>query len=177
MNRFSLLRLATFILGLGLATGVVFGLASEAQAATDSVKIIDLDSGEAMTAPVIILPERPLPPIRPLPFCRHLPDLVVSALPNPEFDAATRGSIIKAVVRNQGRAASSAFIVRLVVDGSTSVNVAVRGLGAMSSTIVTFRIPFWVYNPDAQYTVTVDASGRIRECNEVNNSKSFFGLG
>jgi len=169
MNRFSLLQLAALALGLSLV--------SQAHAGTDSVKIIDLDSGEEMTAPVIILPERPLPPIRPLPFCRFLPDLVVSALPDPAFDPATRGSIIKAVVRNQGRGASSAFIVRLVVDGSTVVNVAVRGLAAMSSTVVTFRIPFWVYNPDAQYTVTVDASGRVRECNEVNNSKSFFGLG
>ncbi len=169
MNRFSLLQLAALILG--------FTMASAANAAADSVKIIDLDSGEELIAPVAPLPERPLPPLRPLPLCRNLPDLVVSSLPQPAFDPATRGSIIKAVVRNQGRVATSAFIVRLIVDRTTSVNVVVRGLAAMSSTIVTFRIPFWVYNPDAQYTVTVDATGRIRECNEVNNSKSFFGLG
>ncbi|UOF02521.1 CARDB domain-containing protein [Bdellovibrio reynosensis] len=123
-------------------------------------------------------PVRPIPGDRILPpLCRAYPDLVVSNLLDPLYDHPTHSSIIKAVVKNQGGKAAATFVVRLVVDGSTIREVVVHGLGAGMQTMVTFTVPFWVYNPDAQYEVKADYSNRIKECNEKNNVKAFFGLG
>ncbi|MCH8840212.1 MAG: endonuclease [Planctomycetes bacterium] len=38
---------------------------------------------------------------------------------------------------------------------------------------VIFRLPYWVYNPDATLEVTADYKGTVRECNEKNNTKTF----
>lgn len=122
-------------------------------------------------------PVRPIPGDRILLPCRGYADLTVSSLPGPQWDHANHRSIIQAVIKNQGGRAAGSFVVRLTVDGSTIREAVVGGLAAASATTVTFTVPFWVYNPDAQYDVKVDYSNRVQECNEKNNVKEFFGLG
>jgi len=42
---------------------------------------------------------------------------------------------------------------------------------------VTFTLPYWVYNPDADLEVTADYKGLLLECKEDNNVKIFKDIG
>jgi hypothetical protein len=50
-------------------------------------------------------------------------------------------------------------------------------LASGSSATVTFYLPYWFYNPDADFEVTADYKGMVKECNEKNNVKIFHELG
>lgn len=119
-----------------------------------------------------------IPPVRP-PEGR-CPDLVVAKIDRPRFDDSTRGSIITAVIRNIGKSAAAPTFAR-VIDPSTAQPtgapfndvVQVPALAPGQSVTVRFRLPYWVYNPDASLEVTTDYKNTLTECREDNNARRF----
>jgi hypothetical protein len=132
----------------------------------------------ALSTPALARPPfdpRPIPPIARPPIVLRCADLRVVELPRPTWDATNHRSIIPAVIRNTGnRATGGPFAVSL--DG-TSQSLVAGPLAAGASVTVTFTLPYWVYDPDASYSVTVDPADQIAECNESNNTLEFFELG
>lgn len=112
------------------------------------------------------------------------PDLVVTVIEKPVWDGANHRSVIKAVIKNIGNANAAASIAR-VIDPSTPqptgapynaiANTPALAPGATAT--VTFYLPYWVYNPDADLEVTADYKGMVKECNEKNNTKTFHEMG
>ena len=109
------------------------------------------------------------------------PDLVVSNIERPEYD---NGSIIHATIKNIGGSTAAESIARLI-DPSTPQETGapynsvanVPPLAAGDSYRVTFSLPYWIYNPDAEFNITADYKGMVKECREKNNNKEFFELG
>jgi len=112
------------------------------------------------------------------------PDLVVNKIDRPTWDAPNHRSIIKAEIKNIGSAGAAVNYAR-IIDPSTNQpggapynNVAnTPALAAGATAIVTFYLPYWVYNPDADLEVTADYKGVVKECNEGNNSRAFHEAG
>ncbi len=112
------------------------------------------------------------------------PDLRVRAIERPSWDAAAQQSVIKAVIENVGTIDAPSTLARLI-DPSTSQptgapynDVVDTGpIPAGGSVTVTFRLPYWVYNPDADLEVTADYKGLLEECDERNNQAEFHDLG
>jgi hypothetical protein len=118
-----------------------------------------------------------LPSRRPfVPSCDDRPELIISTIVEPAWDARARGTIIPVVVKNKGRVVAENFRVQLR-DGSTIRTAFITAVAPGSSYSVYFTLPYWVYNPDADFTVHVDSTNRVRECSETNNVKEFFGPG
>lgn len=136
----------------------------------------DIEAIEANIRPPVV----PIhPPVgHPIIFpCQNGADLIVSQLLNPEWDNTNRQSVISAVIKNKGgRAITQSFVVRFQ-DGSQVRNLTVSGLSAGASKTVTFRLPYWIYNPDASYRITADVNNQVQECIESNNFKDFAGIG
>jgi hypothetical protein len=112
------------------------------------------------------------------------PDLVVTKINKPQWDAANNRSIITAEIKNIGTSAAAASIAR-IVDPSTNQSTGAPynaiantpALAAGASVTVTFYLPYWVYNPDADLEVTADYKGMVKECDENNNTLKFHDLG
>ncbi|MFZ2161353.1 MAG: CARDB domain-containing protein [Sideroxyarcus sp.] len=112
------------------------------------------------------------------------PDLVVTTIEKPVWDNANHRSLINVVITNIGSAGAAASIAR-IIDPSTpqpsgppfNAIANTPALAAGASTTVTFELPYWVYNPDADLEVTVDYKGMVEECNEKNNIKTFHEIG
>lgn len=112
------------------------------------------------------------------------PDLVVTRIDKPVWDNANHRSVITAEIKNIGSGAAAASIAR-VIDPSTAQSTGAPynaiantpALAAGASVTVTFYLPYWVYNPDADLEVTADYKGDIPECDENNNAKTFHDLG
>jgi len=112
------------------------------------------------------------------------PDLIVSFINKPTWDSANHRSVITAEIKNVGNMAAAASIAR-VIDPSTSQSTgapynAISNTPALApgaSAVVTFYLPYWVYNPDAHLEVTADYKGMIKECDETNNMKVFMQQG
>ncbi len=112
------------------------------------------------------------------------PDLVVTIIEQPVWDSTAHRSVIKAVIQNIGNADATASIAR-VIDPSTPqpggapynaiANTPVLVPGATAT--VTFYLPYWVYNPNADLEVTADYKGMVKECNEKNNTGTFHRMG
>jgi hypothetical protein len=108
------------------------------------------------------------------------PDLIVARIDQPQFDAASRGSVIRAVIRNAGMTPAAASIAQLV-DPSTpqitgapySATANVNPLAPNDSQTVEFRLPYSVYNPVAELEITADYKGTVPECDEGNNRAEF----
>ena len=110
------------------------------------------------------------------------PDLVVTSVARPIWDAANKRSIIKATIKNIGTTIAGANFAR-VIDPSTSqpspanapynaiANTPALASGA--SATVTFYLPYWVFNPDTHLEVTADYKNIIKECNENNNVRTY----
>ncbi|MBI3534946.1 MAG: hypothetical protein HY072_05620 [Deltaproteobacteria bacterium] len=127
---------------------------------------MDMQGDEALAPPAPII----------IPFCLRA-DLIVKALPNPNWDDTNRQSVIQVVIKNIGTVSTVLpFQVRLIADGVVYNQNTLPLAAGMSRTLI-FRLPYWIYNPDANYTAIVDSIFQIKECNEQNNSKSFFGIG
>lgn len=112
------------------------------------------------------------------------PDLIVAEIQKPVWDNANKRSVIKAVIKNIGVGAAGASIARLIDPSTTQPTGApynaianTPALAAGASATVTFYLPYWVYNPDAELEVTADYKGVIKECDENNNTKTFKDLG
>lgn len=112
------------------------------------------------------------------------PDLVVTKIEKPQWDNANHRSIIKAEIKNIGSAAAGASIARVIDPSTTQPTGApynaianTPALAAGASVTVTFELPYWVYNPDAELEVTADYKGIVEECNETNNSLIFHEQG
>lgn len=116
-------------------------------------------------------PRRPF-----LPVCKNLPDLIVSTIVEPVWNARSHQTTIAVVVKNKGQVLAENFRVQLK-DGATIRTAFVTAVGPSSSHTIYFTLPYWVYNPDADFNVHVDSTNRVRECSETNNVKEFFGLG
>ncbi len=112
------------------------------------------------------------------------PDLVVTVIEKPQWDSANHRSVIKAVIKNIGNAAAGKSIAR-VIDPSTpqptgapyNAIATTPALAPGATATVTFYLPYWVYNPDADLEVTADYKGMVKECNEKNNTKTFHEMG
>lgn len=114
------------------------------------------------------------------------PDLVVESISRPVWDYANQRSIVQAVIRNVGDAAAGPSYA-LMRDPSTidpnssypyeSDAAGVPALGSGASATVTFYLPYWVYNPDANLDVIADYKSTVEECNEGNNSRTFTDRG
>lgn len=108
------------------------------------------------------------------------PDLIVEVIGRPVWDGTNKVSVIQARIKNIGNDASPSSLARLI-DPSTNQPsgapyndvVAVPTLTPGATVTVIFRLPYWVYNPDATLEVTADYKGTVRECNEKNNTKTF----
>ncbi|MFA6054887.1 MAG: CARDB domain-containing protein [Thermodesulfovibrionales bacterium] len=108
------------------------------------------------------------------------PDLVVTKIDRPQWDSVNHRSIITAEIKNIGSAGAVASIAR-IIDPSTSQSTGAPynaiantpALAAGASVTVTFYLPYWVYNPNADLEVTADYKGMVQECNENNNTKTF----
>jgi len=115
---------------------------------------------------------------------QQCPDLVVEAIERPQWDGDNHRSIIKAVITNVGTARAETTLARLI-DPSTPQNTGapyndvqpVPELDPGMSHTVTFTLPYWVFNPDAELEVTADYKGTLKECNENNNTKKFIQIG
>jgi CARDB len=111
------------------------------------------------------------------------PDLIIEEIMHPEYVYRV-GSRIEAVVKNIGTSNAGISLARLV-DSSTLQKTGapynsvarVPELAPGETYTVKFSLPYWVYNPDAQFSVTADYKKMVKECNEKNNTKDFFGLG
>lgn len=112
------------------------------------------------------------------------PDLIVSDIQRPEWDATNRRSVIRATIRNIGGVAAPSTIAR-VIDPSTpqpggapyNAIASTPPLLPGGSALVEFHLPYWVYNPDADLEVTADYKNQVRECREDNNMEEFSELG
>ena len=112
------------------------------------------------------------------------PDLIVEEIDRPRFDGDTGESVITAVIRNVGKDTAGASISRLV-DPSTrqptgapyNATAAVGELQPCRRQIVEFRLPYWIYNPDALAEVTADYKNMVQECDEENNKAVFRDIG
>lgn len=108
------------------------------------------------------------------------PDLVVTTISRPQFDSGTKGTVVTAVVRNIGKEAAPPSLARMI-DPSTPQQtgapyndvVQVPALKPGQARKVTFRLPYWVFNPDAELEVTADYKGEIDECKEENNKREY----
>jgi hypothetical protein len=108
------------------------------------------------------------------------PDLVVTKIDRPQWDDANHRSIITAEIKNVGSAVAAANIAR-IIDPSTFQSTGAPynaiantpDLAAGASVTVTFYLPYWVYNPNADLEVTADYKGLVQECDENNNTKTF----
>jgi|GEM_PF-6691808 len=116
-------------------------------------------------------PRRPVVPV-----CRNLPDLIVSTIVEPVWNARSHQTTIAVVVKNKGQVVAENFRVQLK-DGATIRTAFVTAVGPESSHTIYFTLPYWVYNPEADFKVHADSTNRVRECSETNNVKEFFGLG
>ncbi|MBU1052916.1 MAG: hypothetical protein KKC46_03670 [Proteobacteria bacterium] len=107
-------------------------------------------------------------------------DLVVTEIKQPEWDHINNRSIIKAVIKNIGSSGAGKSIAR-VIDLSPAQPIGVPdnaiadtpALAPGDSTTITFYLPYWVYDPNADLEVTADYKNAVEECDEKNNSKTF----
>jgi hypothetical protein len=104
------------------------------------------------------------------------PDLVVDTIFRPTYESATQRSVITARIRNIGDVAAPSTLARLI-DSSTTQSTGAPynsiattpALAPGASAIVTFYLPYNVFNPDAWLEVTADYKGDLAECREDNN--------
>jgi hypothetical protein len=107
-------------------------------------------------------------------------DLVVEDVKRPVWDGTARESVLRARVRNIGSRTAPPSLAR-VVDPSTpdpsgvpySDEDTVPALDPGDSWAVEFRLPYWVYNPDASLRFMADAARTLDECVESNNEAAF----
>lgn len=112
------------------------------------------------------------------------PDLIVERIERPEWDQVGQRSVIQVIVKNIGCSTAPPTITRLV-DPSTkqpngtpfNATAPTPALAPGESVTLTFYLPYWVYNPDAELEATADYKNFIDECSESNNVKKFFELG
>ncbi|OZG70307.1 hypothetical protein BTA51_26675 [Hahella sp. CCB-MM4] len=100
------------------------------------------------------------------------PDLIIRKVYDPVWDATTGESVIKIVVTNAGSTSTLAATDARVFDpGTGAVDIQPVGVLAPGASIgVTFRLGYWVFDPDAELHFTVDYSQKIDECDESNNT-------
>jgi len=113
------------------------------------------------------------------------PDLIVEKIEKPIWDNANKRSVIRAVIKNIGSADSGPTLAR-VIDPTTHQDTGAPyndvamtpGLSSGGGTaVVTFYLPYWVYNPNVTLEVTADYKNQRHECNENNNKKTFEDIG
>lgn len=112
------------------------------------------------------------------------PDLVVVEILEPQWDHPNSRSVIKARIKNIGNSTAASNLAR-VVDPSTLQSTGAPynavaltpALAPGAEAVVTFYLPYWVYNPDADLEVTADYKNVIDECDEDNNTKTFQQIG
>ncbi len=106
------------------------------------------------------------------------PDLIISKIHNPDYDPATGESVINVDVQNIGASLAGVSDTTLSDPGRPfSQTVGTPAIAAGATVTITFRFPYWVYDPDAELEAKADSNQKIDECKEDNNTLSFFGLG
>lgn len=88
------------------------------------------------------------------------------------------GSILKVRVRNQGNEdVLSPFTTVVVFTPGGPKSVTTPPMPAGSFSDVQVQIPSGCFNPDCDFTITVDANSDISESNENNNSEDGHCIG
>jgi CARDB len=112
------------------------------------------------------------------------PDLIVESIADPVFDQATKESVITVVIRNVGNAPAAANLARLIDPSTNDPNGApynavqpTPALAPGAAATLTFRLPYWVFNPDADLEVTADYKNVVPECREDNNVRTYHKAG
>ena len=78
---------------------------------------------------------------------------------------------LEATVKNRGRDAAPASTTRVQFSPGGSFPLATPAIPAGDSVgLPALRIPAACYNPDCDFTITVDSNGEVSESNEGNNS-------
>ncbi|MCO7225338.1 CARDB domain-containing protein [Pleionea sp. CnH1-48] len=109
--------------------------------------------------------------------CRKA-DLIVSKIHDPVWDHGAGQSIVKVDVTNIGASAAGLFYTRLLDPGTGAASTqGVAGLAAGATVTLTFYFSYWVFDPDASLTATADIYNQQAECDEGNNTLSYFKQG
>lgn len=109
---------------------------------------------------------------------RFCSDLIVESIARPQWDGHRRRSIMRAVIKNVGNINSPASQAKFQDLGNHALsfdNVPALAPGGTAS--VVFTTTYWVFDPDARFSITADSSSVIQECNEGNNVKIFDEIG
>ena len=117
-----------------------------------------------------------LPPRWPGPRCRTV-DLIVTSIASPSWDPVVGRTILNVTIRNVGAQATDQRIYVSFNDGRSQQAVITNPLGGGEARSVTLTVPYWVYQPDANFRITVDPVRKIPECNEQNNFRDFRSIG
>ena len=106
------------------------------------------------------------------------PDLIISKIHRPVWDHAAQESIIKVDVTNIGTVAAGVSKTQLsdVVTGHLQI-LATPALPAGNTVTLTFRFPYWVFDPNADLEAEADLGDNVKECDEGNNILQYFVLG
>ena len=111
---------------------------------------------------------------------RPCPDLVVENIEHPKWEKDKGRSLIRARITNSGNMVSPPVTSRLVdrapAEKSGNPQAAVASIPQLApgaSHTATFYLPYWVYNRTVHLEVTVDDAGKVPECRENNNVKTF----
>lgn len=113
------------------------------------------------------------------------PDLIITSIGEPRWDAEARMTRIQVRVKNVGAGYADETLVK-VIDGSTTnpdtnssheSTAKLPGLRADEEDTVTVTFPYWVLNPNAELQVLVDPANTVYESDEDNNSKAYRKVG
>lgn len=110
------------------------------------------------------------------------PDLIVEKIEDPVWDADNRRTIIRATIKNIGNAPAGSTMAQVVDTSSpweptNTAEAATPALDPGQDAQVTFFLPYWVFNPDADLEVKADYKDELSECDENNNVAEFHGIG
>ena len=80
-------------------------------------------------------------------------------------------------VKNQGNADAAASTTTVEFNPGGSVSIATPAIPAGGTVDLSFTIPSGCFNPDCDFTITVDSKNDINESNEGNNSAKGICIG
>lgn len=110
---------------------------------------------------------------------QRLPDLV--PVPGPgtgpgRFCRRRDGNLV-VVVRNQGNATASASVTRVNFGAFGVADAITPALPPGNQVELEFPIPPGAFDPDLDFTITVDANNQVAESNELNNTVTGICIG
>lgn len=127
------------------------------------------------TADIATIDVEPVKPITILASATARPDLL--PIPTNQFFCRRADGNLVVTVKNQGEGAAAMSSTRVQFGDFGSQAMGTSALAPGASVELFFPIPFGCYNPDCNFTITVDETNVVPEVNEGNNSAADFCLG